>query len=82
MPIYEYKCEDCGAVSEIIVFSADDEVTCRSCSGTKLTKLMSAHNTTSSSGSASMPDFGGCCGSPAFCGNAGSCGNPGGCCSG
>jgi hypothetical protein len=37
---------------------------------------MSAHNTSTSSGSASMPNFGGCCGSP------GSCGTPGGCCSG
>jgi hypothetical protein len=37
---------------------------------------MSAHNTSSSSGPAAMPNFGGCCGSP------GSCGSPGGCCSG
>jgi hypothetical protein len=51
-------------------------VACRSCSGTKLTKLMSAHNTSASSGSPSIPNFGGCCGSP------GSCGSPGGCCSG
>lgn len=76
MPIYEYKCEDCGTISEFIVFSDDEEMACRSCSGTKLTKLMSAHNTSTSSGSASMPNFGGCCGSP------GSCGAPGGCCSG
>ncbi len=75
MPIYEYKCEDCGVISEFIVFSADEDVACRSCGSVKLTKLMSAHNTSVSSGS-SMPDFGGCCGSP------GSCGTPGGCCSG
>ncbi len=75
MPIYEYKCGDCGTVSEFIVLKQDEEITCPLCGGAKLTKLMSAHNTASSSGS-SMPDFGGCCGSP------GSCGTPGGCCSG
>lgn len=75
MPIYEYKCEDCGTVSEFIVFSADEEVACRSCSGKKLTKLMSAHNTTSSSGPSPMPNFGGGC-----CGDPGTCGSPGGCC--
>ncbi|MCK9226767.1 MAG: zinc ribbon domain-containing protein [Syntrophorhabdaceae bacterium] len=75
MPIYEYKCEDCGTVSEFIVFSADEEVACRSCSSKKLSKLMSAHNTTSSSGPAPMPGFGGGC-----CGDPGTCGSPGGCC--
>ncbi|HOC46544.1 MAG TPA: hypothetical protein PKM26_08060, partial [Syntrophorhabdaceae bacterium] len=62
-------------VSEFIVFSADEEVACRSCSSKKLSKLMSAHNTTSSSGPAPMPGFGGGC-----CGDPGTCGSPGGCC--
>lgn len=76
MPIYEYKCEDCGTISEFIVFSSDEDIACRSCGSANLSKLMSAHNTSVSSGS-SMPDLGGGC-----CGTPGSCGTPGGCCSG
>ncbi|MHB8110424.1 MAG: FmdB family zinc ribbon protein [Syntrophorhabdaceae bacterium] len=76
MPIYEYKCDDCGAINEFIVFSANEGVACRSCNSPKMTKLMSAHNTSSPSGSSAMPGFGGgCCGSA-----GGSCGMPGSCC--
>lgn len=78
MPIYEYKCEKCGAVNEFIVLGNAEALQCKSCSSTDLIKLMSAHNTGSGS---SVPDFsgmptGGCCGTP------GSCGSPGSCCGG
>lgn len=77
MPIYEYSCNKCGAVSEVFMISKDDRAMCKDCGSDDLTKLMSAHNTSPSS-SSSMPDFGGgsCCGSP------GSCGMPGSCCGG
>jgi len=79
MPIYEYKCNDCGKISELLVLNKDEVVCCISCNSKKLEKLMSAHNTVGTVGSgnnfaANIP--GGCCGSP------NSCGNPGSCCSG
>jgi putative FmdB family regulatory protein len=76
MPIYEYKCDKCGEVNEFIVFGDDETLQCKTCSSTKLTKLMSAHNTTSSSPQFGGMPSGGCCGSP------NSCGTPGSCCSG
>ena len=75
MPIYEYKCQDCGQINELLVLRKDEEVSCKSCDSQNLEKLISAHNTMGSSGFiADSP--GGCCGSP------NSCGNPGSCCSG
>ncbi len=73
MPIYEYMCESCGMVSEFIVFNEAAELRCKSCNGTKLTKLLSAHNTRGSSSGFDMPSGGGCCGSPNLCGMPGSC---------
>jgi len=72
MPIYEYKCENCGEISEFIVFGNEDNLLCKSCSSENLTKILSAHNTTSSSG-AFPSGQGGCCGSPNSCGSPGSC---------
>jgi putative FmdB family regulatory protein len=81
MPIYEYKCEKCGVVNEFIVFAGDDTLQCKSCASPELTKLMSAHNTTSSSPQFGGMPGGGCCGSPDSCGTP-SCGAPGSCCGG
>lgn len=78
MPIYEYKCEKCGTVNEILVLDKNEVLQCRSCNSTDLKKLMSAHNTIVSSPSPFPP--GGCCGSPDMCGTAGSCGMRGSCC--
>jgi len=42
MPIYEYQCESCGKVSEILVRSAADEApVCTACGSRKLTKMFS-----------------------------------------
>ncbi|QDU80966.1 Zinc ribbon domain protein [Polystyrenella longa] len=41
MPIFEYKCEECGAVSEILV-RHDTKLECEQCASTKLDKLISA----------------------------------------
>ncbi len=76
MPIYEYRCKDCGAISEFIVFGSDDELYCKSCKSLNLEKLMSVHNTRVSGNSFDVSAPGGCCGSPS------SCGSPGSCCSG
>ena len=41
MPIYEYQCKACGAVSEIItnVSAHSDSLTCKSCGSTELSKI-------------------------------------------
>jgi putative FmdB family regulatory protein len=74
MPIYEYRCEKCGEVSEVLIFDKGETPACQACGSTDLTKLMSAHNTTSGS-SPSIPQAasGSCCGSPNSCGMPGSC---------
>ena len=76
MPIYEYRCEKCGQVNEFLILGKQGSLSCQECGSENLTKLMSAHNTSSGS-----PDklhekgSGTCCGSPH------SCDTPGGCCS-
>jgi putative FmdB family regulatory protein len=44
MPIYEYKCEDCGHVTELIVGIGrnSDGLECSACGGSSLEQLMSA----------------------------------------
>jgi putative FmdB family regulatory protein len=43
VPIYEYQCKACGAVSEIFtnVSAHSDALACKSCGGTELEKLLS-----------------------------------------
>lgn len=77
MPIYEYRCEECGTVNECLVLGKDEEPKCSSCNSEKLIKLMSAANFATGGNSRSFsppPDCGGC-------GSPNSCGNPGSCCS-
>lgn len=42
MPIYEFKCEECGREFEELILGSSKEVTCPGCSSTKCTKKMSA----------------------------------------
>ena len=44
MPIYEYKCEECGKKTEIFIKSKDDKenLACKHCGSKKLKKLISA----------------------------------------
>jgi len=43
MPIYEYRCEGCGQVVEVLeIGSHRPEVSCPRCGGTQMRKLMSA----------------------------------------
>lgn len=41
MPIYEYRCHDCGVTFEVLVRS-DRAITCPHCGGSSLEKLISA----------------------------------------
>jgi len=66
MPIYEFLCASCGAVSERLVMSGEDRVDCPRCGGSDMRKLLSA--TSSASGAREgtrLPSAGdtGCCGS-------------------
>ena len=43
MPIYEYRCHDCGATSEFLIGTAGNEKNrCRNCGSLNLERLMSA----------------------------------------
>ena len=53
MPIFEFKCRDCGGVSTAIVFPTDDAaVRCGTCDGTRLDRLVSAPGLVRGGGSA------------------------------
>ncbi|MBX6422091.1 zinc ribbon domain-containing protein [Thermosulfurimonas sp. F29] len=43
MPIYEFRCEDCGEEFEVLLKSRNemDGVTCRKCGGGRVRRLMS-----------------------------------------
>jgi len=46
MPIYQYKCWECGEVSEFLVAIQSDSATlaCKSCGSSNLERLLSAPN--------------------------------------
>jgi len=68
MPIFEYKCDDCGRDFEALVRSATVPV-CPQCGGRHLTKQLSTFAT--AGGGDAEPAF-------AAGGPCGSCGHPGG----
>jgi putative FmdB family regulatory protein len=42
MPIYEYRCEECGTLSTFLVLKQEGfKPACKKCGGTRLTKLIS-----------------------------------------
>ena len=76
MPIFEYRCESCGQTNEFLILGKQEQLHCLHCGSADLTKLMSAHNTSSASSERfTEKGSGSCCGSP------NSCDTPGGCCS-
>ena len=80
MPLYEYKCSDCGKKSEELILAGDaaSRPACPACGSKKMSRLLStfaAHG--GSKGGSDFPDLPcgeGDCGSPGECGMAGSCG--------
>ncbi len=42
MPVFEYKCAECGKKFEELVSRADEPVACPTCNSTDTEKLMSA----------------------------------------
>jgi putative FmdB family regulatory protein len=75
MPIYEFKCEECGtSFSQIRKMGDDKEIPCTECGSKKTQKLISLFSSITSS---PEPDCSGCMQSPGGCG-FGEC-DPGGC---
>ena len=79
MPLYDYHCEDCGSVSELLIKVSSEKVRCAACGSSNLKKLMSAHSSLSGTQQMQLPGAGdtGCCGSQPHQAN---CEGPGSCC--
>lgn len=45
MPIFDYRCKECGEISEILLRSEDAEVRCPSCGSGDMERLVSASRT-------------------------------------
>ena len=60
MPMYEYKCRDCGTTFEKIVPSSTSTVVCRNCESPQVDKLLSVFAVASSSHSTASPEAGPC----------------------
>lgn len=60
MPIYEYRCEDCGKRSSALLGSyASPDPACPSCGKKRLRRLVSSFATVRSEGGDDDSDFGG-----------------------
>lgn len=66
MPIYEYRCEECGAVTEFLqkTIGVSEKVTCENCGSDNVTKLLSAANVSVFGG---RPPGKTCCGRETRC---------------
>lgn len=69
MPIYDYRCDNCGKVYDVFhkVKEVEEDVVCPECESTKHTRLLSAPSIRMGGGSDLPP-----CGDGSCCG--GSCG--------
>jgi len=39
MPLFDYSCEDCGKLSELLVVDSKDPLQCKACGSSNLKKL-------------------------------------------
>ena len=79
MPLFEFKCIDCGKIFELLITGSDEKPQCQSCSSQNLKKLFSPHSSFSGKAAGGLPGPGdtGCCGAHP---NHASCAGPGSCC--
>ena len=62
MPIYEYRCQECGEVTEALVpMGGDADVACRKCGSRKVERKFSTFAARSSSSSSTSGGSGGSC---------------------
>ncbi len=73
MPIYEYRCDDCGREFEALVMPGRADAECPGCSGVNLRREMSVFAAHGGDGAAAEPlsrpsrPGGGCCGGGCGC---------------
>jgi putative FmdB family regulatory protein len=80
MPLFEFKCSDCGQFCEMLILGDSDIPVCRSCGSSRLVKQVSAHSSMSGPSGTRLPGPSdtACCGSAP--GQASGCAGPGSCC--
>jgi putative FmdB family regulatory protein len=62
MPIFEYRCQDCGTKFERIVTSGEDKQSCKQCGSEHVARLLSVFAVVGASDSAREPGPCGACG--------------------
>ena len=69
MPIYEYRCKDCGKVSEFLVGVSEDapQIKCKFCNSEKLEKIFSKSHVFRGSGIIGSQGGQTCCGETERC---------------
>ena len=79
MPLFDFYCENCGKISELLLNATTGPAQCAYCGSPKLKKLLSAHSSLSGAPSSRLPGAGdtGCCGSQP---HQADCQGPGSCC--
>ena len=79
MPLFDYQCETCGKVSELLVNTSSESAQCSYCGSSEMKKLIAAHSSLSGAPSTRLPGVGdtGCCGSQP---HQADCQGPGSCC--
>ena len=66
MPIYEYRCQECGNLSEYLVGVGDDDpIECRHCGSSEMNRILSAGSFTLHS--SQRPSGRTCCGREERC---------------
>lgn len=74
MPIYEYKCKNCGTATEVLVGDADrrDDIVCPQCGSNQFERLMSSSFSVGRSRERAAKNDS-CCGSHSPCENPKKC---------
>ncbi|WP_080802562.1 zinc ribbon domain-containing protein [Desulfamplus magnetovallimortis] len=80
MPIFDFHCNDCGRVSEILMVGNSEKAECSFCGSSSMTQKLSAHSSLSGPAKHRLPGSGdrACCGSAP--GEKSGCAGPGSCC--
>ncbi|MBU0516595.1 MAG: zinc ribbon domain-containing protein [Proteobacteria bacterium] len=80
MPLYDYLCESCGHLTEVLVMGDTPDLRCDKCGGTSLRQVMSPTSSLTGRSGMDLPGQAdtACCGAtPA---TASGCAGPGSCC--
>ena len=60
MPMYEYKCQECGQCFEALILSPNEEVHCQKCGSRSVERQLSTFAVGSSAAGAGSPSSKGC----------------------